>query len=79
MAATTAARRKLKRHSGQTVYYHVYRARQTVALRYRKVVATAHPYLAERIEYFARRRCITHRTFGTFSSQEEYTQGSLSF
>jgi len=33
------------------VYYHLYRARQTVALRYRKVVATARPYLAERIEY----------------------------
>jgi RNA-directed DNA polymerase len=70
---------KSKDRRGQTVYYHLYRARQTVALRYRKVVAMAHPFLADKIEYFARRRCITHRTFGTFGSSQEYSQGIFSF
>jgi len=70
---------KSKDRRGQTVYYHLYRARQTVALRYRKVVASAHPYLAGMTEYFARRRFIEHRTYGALISREEYTQGILSF
>jgi RNA-directed DNA polymerase len=70
---------KSKDRWGQTVYYHLYRARQTVALRYRKVVASLHPFLAGTAEYFARRRFIEYRTYGALNSREEYTQGILSF
>ena len=70
---------KSKDRGGQTVYYHLYRARQTVALRYRKVVAALHPFLAGTSEYFARRRSIEHRTYGVSNSRAEFTQGIRSF
>lgn len=70
---------KSKNKAGQTVYYHLYRARQTVALRYRKIVASAHPYLSALTDYFAKRCFIEYRTYGVMNSPAEHIQGNLQF
>lgn len=70
---------KSKNKRGETVYYHLYRAAHTEAQRYRKVVATAHPYQPERAHYFAQRRSPEHRTYGVMNSRREVAQSTFTF